>query len=571
MSTSHTFRNCVCASVVAVIAALFSISGIYALAQSKDLSVEIAQSAMQRWPEGHLSSSKPVYWHYQLGALLSGFDAVWYNTANPRYYHYVQNTIDTVIDKNGSIVAPSFVPRPLDQGLLGCQLLLLYGVTEQKNYYLAAKSIHDQLVAAMKDPSGQRQDSNFVSAAPFLAWYTSVFQQPQDFTLITRQFIRNEPKADNPLAVGPYLAALIDALPHYPAADPGRGQLRAILRHTASRIARMQAPKSGLWRQSLAPQSTVAGNIEPASTCLLTYALAKAVRLGYLPRSFMRRTARAWEGIQQLILPSIGVSDPRIVGTFLLTAAEMENQRAGLDSLGKTILLDAWYNSQTRTNAAGQTELFHYKWDDRSNSGFWLLGHMFRNRGVRTETLTTAPTAANLKGADFYLIVSPDNTAKNPHPNYMTEADAAQVARWVHHGGVLILMENDRDNADIPHLDLLADKFGLHFNNVLTHHVVGSQHEMGKMLLTKPEGFFTQPHQLFMKDTCSLTLSGNARPLLTWKGDILMATAHYGKGTVVAVADPWLYNEYTDGRNLEAGYDNFAGGQEFVRWLLQQP
>jgi unsaturated rhamnogalacturonyl hydrolase len=51
---------------------------------------------------------------------------------------------------------------------------------------------------------------------------------------------------------------------------------------------------------------------------------------------------------------------------------------------------------------------------------------------------------------------------------------------------------------------------------------------------------------------------------------ILMATAKYGKGTVFATVDPWLYNEYTDGRKLPAPYDNFAGGVELIRWVLGQ-
>jgi unsaturated rhamnogalacturonyl hydrolase len=51
---------------------------------------------------------------------------------------------------------------------------------------------------------------------------------------------------------------------------------------------------------------------------------------------------------------------------------------------------------------------------------------------------------------------------------------------------------------------------------------------------------------------------------------ILMATAKYGKGTVFATVDPWLYNEYTDGRKLPEPYDNFAGGKELVRWIVAQ-
>lgn len=238
---------------------------------------------------------------------------------------------------------------------------------------------------------------------------------------------------------------------------------------------------------------------------------------------------------------------------------------------GREVLLDAWYNSQTRKNAAGQWELFHYKWNDEKDSGFSLFGQIFRSFGVRTSTLESRPTLAKLKGANIYIIVSPDNPAKNPHPHYMNAADAEPIAAWVRSGGVLLIMENDPANADIPHMDILADRFGLHFNNVLVHHVIGDQFEMGRIDLRSAAPPFTHSHVLYMKDTCSLTLAKGARPLLQWKGDTLMAVARYGKGTVVAVTDPWLYNEYTDGRKLPAEYDNFAAGKEFVQWLLRQP
>ena len=47
-----------------------------------------------------------------------------------------------------------------------------------------------------------------------------------------------------------------------------------------------------------------------------------------------------------------------------------------------------------------------------------------------------------------------------------------------------------------------------------------------------------------------------------------MAVAHAGKGLVYANVDPWVYNEYTDGRTLPLGEDNFAAGLELTRWLV---
>jgi unsaturated rhamnogalacturonyl hydrolase len=233
-------------------------------------------------------------------------------------------------------------------------------------------------------------------------------------------------------------------------------------------------------------------------------------------------------------------------------------------------VVDAWFNSQQRTNAAGQMEYFHYKWNDDSNSGFSLLGDVFHKEGVVTDTLYTAPTVANLKGAQIYIIVSPDIPVKNPHPHYLQPEDARQVAEWVKQGGVLLLMANDPANGEIEHLNLLADIFGIHFNPVLSHHVVGDNHEPGRIPVAGNGPVFQHPHVFFMKDTCTISLKAPAVSVLQDRGDILMATAKYGKGTVFAVADPWIYNEYVNGHNLPPEYDNLAGAGELVHWLVEQ-
>lgn len=239
-------------------------------------------------------------------------------------------------------------------------------------------------------------------------------------------------------------------------------------------------------------------------------------------------------------------------------------------SSGKTVMLDAWFNSQQRKNAAGQQEYFHYKWNDSSDSGYSLFGEMFVSHGARLQTLYQAPTMERLKNAQLYIIVSPDNPAKNPNPHYVQLQDADQVAAWVKRGGVLVLMENDPANADIAHLNLIADRFGIHFEGVLKHHVVGDQVKPGYIPVSGGGPIFQHPHTLYMKDTCAISLKPPARALLEDKEGIVMATARYGRGTVVAVVDPWLYNEYTDPRKRMPRQDNDAAGKEFVSWLLKQ-
>ncbi len=63
----------------------------------------------------------------------------------------------------------------------------------------------------------------------------------------------------------------------------------------------------------------------------------------------------------------------------------------------------------------------------------------------------------------------------------MQPEDAAQIAEWVKAGGVLMILENDPANADLDHLNLLSEKFGIHYNSVLRNAGDGNKFEMGKV------------------------------------------------------------------------------------------
>ena len=614
--------------------------------QTAPWSQRMADSTMQRWPEGRWTAAgAPWRWNYELGTLLEGMDAVWYGSARGEYYRYVKASMDAFVTPDGTIATYNADEDQLDSILLGRQLLLLYQVTQDKRYFEAARLLREQLAQQPRTASGgfwhkkiypnQMWLDGLYMAEPFYAEYAAEFQEPQDFAEITRQFVlidehardaktglmyhgwdaskeqfwANRKTGDSAnfwgRGDGWFMMALVDTLPWYPANNPGRAELLAILRRTAAAVVKVQDAQSGLWWEVLDRPGAKGNYLEASASCMFTYALAKGVRLGYLPRAYEENAERGWGGIlkrfvrtdsggsltltgtvkvaglggaehrdgsyEYYVSQAVADNDPKGVGAFLLAASEMEMAPTATEGLGQTVLVDAWFNSQTRKNAAGETQLFHYKWDDFANSGFSLFGHIWRSYGVATRTLESAPTMEKLRGAQYYILVSPDDLAKNPHPHFMTAEDAAQTAAWVRDGGVLLMMENDPANADIERMDLLANRFGLHFNNVLVHHVIGDDFAMGRIDVKEAAPPFTHPHVLYMKDTCSLTLSGRAVPLMKDdQGELLMAWTRYGKGMVFAVTDPWLYNEYTDGRKLPPEYDNFAGGVELVQWLIQQ-
>jgi unsaturated rhamnogalacturonyl hydrolase len=604
-----------------------------------------ANAAIERWPDGRfVPAGQKWAWNYELGTLLEGIDSEWLNTADPRYFNYIKSSVDQVVGADGSIPTLKVEEYQLDNILLGRQLLLLYGVTQEPRYAKAAELLYKQLMQQPRTPSGgfwhkQRYPNQMwldglYMAEPFYAEYASTFHHPESLSDITRQFVLMDRHARDPKtgllyhgwdeskqerwankktglssqfwgrAMGWYMMALVDTLPYYPDDAPGQKELIAQLERDAAAVVRYQDGESGLWYQVLDKGAEKGNYLEASVSCMFVYALAKGVRHGYISPSYLANAERGYRGILSHFIETgpgndvsltgtvkgaglggdpyrdgsyayyigekVGTNDPKGVGGLLMASAEMENSsNAGLGR-GDTVMLDAWFNSQKRPDAFGQQVYFHYKWDDQSNSGYSLFGHIFRNFGATTATLFTAPTVAALRNAQVYIIVSPDIPIKNPTPHYMRLEDAAEIEKWVEAGGVLMILENDPANADLEHLNLLSDRFGIHFNDVLRNQVDGSKFEMGKIDVAAGGPIFHDSHTLYMKEICTISTSSPATSLLQDRGDTLMAVAKYGKGTVFAVVDPWLYNEYTDGRKLPAEYDNYAAGKELVRWVLAQ-
>jgi unsaturated rhamnogalacturonyl hydrolase len=157
----------------------------------------------------------------------------------------------------------------------------------------------------------------------------------------------------------------------------------------------------------------------------------------------------------------------------------------------------------------------------------------------------------------------------------MDKASGDAIEAWVKAGGVLLLMQNDGPNAEFEHFNTLSERFGIHFNPVLRNQVVNDDFPAGTLMIPARTGVFSQPHKAYLKDTCTITASGQAKPVVMAstdpRTDVMMAVAKVGKGTVYAVVDPWLYNEYVDRRNnLPLDYDGFAAAIELAGWALGQ-
>jgi unsaturated rhamnogalacturonyl hydrolase len=469
---------------------------------------------------------------------------------------------------------------------------------------------------------------------PFYAEYAVTFGEPAAFDDIAKQFVlmeRNSRDARTGLlyhgwdesrqqrwadpktgrspnfwgrAMGWYAMALVDTLEHFPAEHPRRRELVGILERLAAAITRVQEPKSGLWYQVLDKGGEKGNYLEASASCMFAYALAKGVRQGNLPANYLNVARKAYDGIvKQFIREGEGgrinlegtvsvaglggnpyrdgsyeyylsekvvTDDPKGVGAFLLASNELELASLPQVGAGKTVALDYYFNNEVRKGADGRPETWHYKWDEMPNAGFSLLGHVFRSYGARTEALRAAPTRESLKRADVYIIVDPDTKDETESPNFVEPAHVEAVAEWVRAGGVLVLLANDVGNAELDRFNTLAGRFGVRFNKDSRNRVQGNDYAAGRVPVAKGHPVFKTARNLYLKEISTLSIEPPARPLLEDGGAVIMAVAKYGKGTVFALGDPWLYNEYVDGRKLPPEFDNFRAARDLAAWLLQQ-
>ncbi|MFC5282051.1 glycoside hydrolase family 88 protein [Pedobacter alpinus] len=405
-------------------------------------------------------------------------------------------------------------------------------------------------------------------------------------------------------AMGWYGMALVDVLDNFPKDHPKRTELLAVLNRLAISIQMSQDKKNGLWYQILDKPDGKGNYLEASASSMFVYTLAKAVRMGYVDASFEKVAEKGYAGIKNQFLETddkgflhlngtvsvaglggkpyrdgsyeyylsekVVQDDPKGAGAFIMAANEMELRNISQVGAGKTVMLDNFFNNEFRKDINGNNQSFHYVWNEWDNNGFGLLGEHFRYTGAKTETIKESPTETNLANASVYIIVDPDTKKETEFPHYMQAPAIQNIVEWVKKGGVLLLMANDSSNAELPHFNDLARQFGIEFKNELKNPVTGSQFDMGLIKIDAGNQVFPLGATTYLKEISTLGLKEPAKAVVNHNGDVVMATSKLGKGTVFAVGDPWLYNEYTDGRKLPNKFENLQAAQQLVAWLLKQ-
>jgi unsaturated rhamnogalacturonyl hydrolase len=628
-----------------IILIVFIISAVCTIqAQQKPYSQQIAKTVMKVWPD---SSNLGAWskWSYDMGVVLKGFERLWKNTGDPKYFNYIQHIMDYFVNEDGSIKTYKPDEYNIDHINNGKLVLLMYKVTGKAKYLKAANLLREQLRTHPRTNEGgfwhkkiytsQMWLDGLYMGEPFYAEYADLMHEDTAFNDVGNQFIwmeshardtktgllyhgwdeskqqqwANKETGTSPLfwgrAMGWYATALVDALDWFPRDHPKRKALIDILNRLVIAVEKTQDPKTGLWLdiQHYDGPGKEKNYFEASSSSQFVYAIAKGVRKGYLPAAKISIAQKAYAGIiDQFIKVEDGqtnlhgtvkvsglggkpyrdgtfeyymsepviVNSPIGVGAFMLASTEMDILPTQSLGKGKTVLLDNYFNNEWKKDAAGKSIRWHYTWDEMDNGGFSLFGDIWQSYGANLSNLETSPTAANLKKAAVYIIVDPDGYKDSNTPNFMDEKSAVEICDWVKRGGVLLLMTNDSANCDLQHFNILSDKFGIHFTDKSRNMVKNNEFETGAIYNNSSNPVFSSTKKMYLKEICTMDVKSPASAVITQDGDIIFAMAKYGKGTVFALGDPWIYNEYLDGRKLPAAYENFRAANEMVQWLLTQ-
>src|SRR6478736_112603 len=376
---------------------------------------KMAKTVMMLW-----NDSLAHQWTYEQGVVYSGFEALLKNTGNGDYFNYIKKNIDHYVNDDGTINAYDKESYNLDNIKNGNALLLLYNVTGDEKYFKAASLLRQQLREQPRMQEGgfwqtkmypsQMWLDGLYMAEPFYALYSKRVQDDTAFNDIANQFVYAEKHTRDAItglmyhrwdasktqqwanketgtsaifwgrAMGWYGMALVDVLEYFPGDNPRKKELIDILNRFATAIIKVQDNKSGLWWEVLNFPNRQGNYFEASASCMFVYAMAKGVRLGYLPSSYVQPAEKGYKGIIQkfIIKDSNGLvhldgtasvsgvdsnsyhndnygnysyekpvrDDLTGIGAFIQMGNEVGMITAMKNGKNKTVLLDGYFNHE---------------------------------------------------------------------------------------------------------------------------------------------------------------------------------------------------------------------------------
>ncbi|MEL5893820.1 pectinesterase family protein [Bacteroides sp. GD17] len=332
-------KNSICKFIVSGLLLAFPLGmSAQRVSSEQPWSVRMVESEMIRCPESWQLDFQPrLKWDYCHGLELQSMLDVYDRYGNKKIYDYALAYADTMVNADGTIKMYKREEFSLDRINSGKFIFRIYEQTKDEKYKKALALMRSQL-----DDHPRNEDGGFwhkkiyphqvwldgvYMGAPFYAEYAYRNNQVEDYADVINQFLMAarhtyDPKTDlyrhacdvsrkerwaDPetgqsqhswgRAMGWYAMAFVDALDFIPQHEPGRDSMLVTLNHLAAMVKREQDPKTGLWYQVLDKSGAEGNYLESSCSTMFVYTLFKAVRKGYIDKSYLEVAIKGYKGI----------------------------------------------------------------------------------------------------------------------------------------------------------------------------------------------------------------------------------------------------------------------------------
>ena len=329
-----------------------------------------SDSGHPAWNLEMIRSGKSNKWNYIDGCMITGILELFEITGETRFLDFADRFLSGFVEEDGHIRTYDPEEYSLDNVNPAKNLFSLYDLTGKEKYRKATERVRSQLSTMPRTPEGnfwhkliypnQVWLDGIYMALPFYMEYEKRFDAQKDCPDICQQIANVETRMRDP-ETGLYYHGY-DASRKMYWADPDTGcspnfwlraegwfilglvdvleimkdlpmqaesvHLQHMLLDLAKALSKYQDP-SGLWYQLIALPELEGNYLETSGTALISAALLKAVRLGFLPESFRAVGEKAFYGIVDHRLTKNADGTPCVTGICLVAGLGGEQHRDG--------------------------------------------------------------------------------------------------------------------------------------------------------------------------------------------------------------------------------------------------
>ena len=313
------------------------------VAEDMPMSMRMAESTILRAPHLALMDFEHPKWAYVPGLIGKAMIELSKATGEKKYYEYARAYVDTIIDNEGVIHGKYKMDEfNIDNINSGKILFDLYQDTNNEKYKKAIFTLRRQLEWMPRTKDGgfwhkriypwQMWLDGIYMASPFYARFIEEFGNEANYDDVAKQIILIDEKTYDPdaalhyhgwdesriqrwsdpetglspnfwsRAVGWYAMALVDVLDYFPQNHPDRNKILEILGRTVDGVINCQDEETGLWCQVLDQAGREGNYLEASGSSMFVYTIAKAVKKGYIDKSYFKYAKKGYSGILEHLI-----------------------------------------------------------------------------------------------------------------------------------------------------------------------------------------------------------------------------------------------------------------------------